>query len=52
MLPRKSILLTDLCCRLTEHEEKYDGRTEELKLDTETSFLPVLSSDEVDWVAS
>ena len=34
-----------------EHEEKYDGRIEELKLDTETSFLPVLPSDEVDWVA-
>ena len=35
-----------------EHEEKYDGRIEELKIDTETSFLPALPSDEVDWVAS
>ena len=35
-----------------EHEEKYDGRIEELNIDTETSFLSALPSDEVDWVAS
>ena len=34
-----------------EHEEKYDGRIEELKIDTETSFLSALPSNEVDWVA-
>jgi len=35
-----------------KHEEKYDGRIGELKIDTKTSFLPVLPSDEVDQVAS
>ncbi len=56
LLSRKFILSTYLCCRTNadklKHEEKYDGRIGELKIDTKTSFLRVLPSDEVDQVAS